>query len=124
MKKLLRLTLLIVLAATMPLRADIYHVVICWLKEPQSQEAKAQLIETTKALKKIEGIESIVVGDMIPSPRKIVDSSYDVGIIFHFKTKEDMQRYLSHPAHKKALQEVLVRLTSKVVVYDFEGVAF
>lgn len=114
-------TLLILGVLIAPLQADIYHVVICWLKEPQNQEHKNKLIETTKQLKSIEGIESIEIGNMIPSPRKVVDSSYDMGIIFRFKSKEDMKKYGSNPKHKKALKEVLLPLTSKVIIYDFEG---
>lgn len=114
--------LLITFILSMPLQANIYHVVICWLKEPQNTMHKQKLIEATKQLKSIEGVESIKVGQMVSSPRKVVDSSYDVGIIFEFKNKEMMQSYLSHPLHKKALKEVLAPLTSKVVIYDFEEI--
>jgi len=114
MKKILLAILL-----AMPLYADLYHVVICWLKDSST---KQQLIKTTKELEKIEGVESIQIGSMLPSKRKIVDSSYDMGIIFHFKDEKAMQGYLSNPLHQKALKETLIPLSSKVIVYDFKSV--
>jgi len=122
MKKLLQNTLLALLLLS-PLQANIYHVVICWLKEPKNELHKTKLIEATKQLKTIEGIESIQIGSMLPSKREVVDSSYDMGIIFEFKNKEAMKKYASNPLHKKALKEVLAPLTSKVIIYDFESIA-
>jgi hypothetical protein len=122
MIKLLKNTMVLALFITMPLHADIYHVVICWLKNPNNHADKAKLITTTQKLQNIKGVESIQVGNMVPSKRKIVNSSYDIGIIFQFKTKKAMKNYLNDPLHKKALQEVVVPLTSNVIVYDFETI--
>lgn len=55
------------------------------------------------------------------SDRKMVDDSFDVGISLAFANTEDMNFYLDHPGHKKAVQKVLSPLVRKFVVYDFEG---
>jgi hypothetical protein len=98
---------------------SVYHVVICWLKNPRSESDREKLIEETKKLQSIPGIISIKVGKMLPSERPIVDSTYDVGIIMSFKDQGAMNDYLKNPLHQKATKEILVPLTSKVVVYDF-----
>ncbi len=98
----------------------IHHIVLCWLKEPGNTEHRAKIIETTRSLKKIPGILSISVGEAVPSERKIVDDSFDVGITLTFATEEEMNAYLEHPLHKKALKNSLMPLVSKVVVYDYQ----
>lgn len=97
----------------------IYHVVICWLKNPESESDRQKLIEATHSLKSIPGILSIEVGDMLPSERAIVDSSYDLGIIISFEDKESFRAFIDDPIHQKARKEKLVPLTSKAIVYDF-----
>ncbi len=59
------------------------------------------------------------VGHSLPSDRKIVDDSFDVGIYISLANTEDMDAYLSHPLHTRAVEEVLQPLARKVVVYDF-----
>ncbi len=83
-------------------------------------DAKNKLIEATKSLKAIKEVESITIGHKISSQRKIVDSSYDLAITFEFKNKEHLEKYLQHPLHLDATTKVLIPLTSKVVIYDFE----
>ncbi len=107
-------------SASDEIQEKVYHVVICWLKEPNNESHKQKLIDETTKLASIPGIILIKVGDMIVSERPIVDSTYDVGIIMTFNNEEDMNNYLANPLHKKATKEVLVPLTSKVIVYDFK----
>lgn len=115
MKNLIKLSIFVTL-----LHADVSHVVFCWFKEPNSLDAKNKLIEATKSLKAIKEVESITIGHKISSQRKIVDSSYDLAITFEFKNKEHLEKYLQHPLHLDATTKVLIPLTSKVVIYDFE----
>jgi len=93
--------------------------VICWLKDPSNESNRQKLIEETKKLQSIPGIISVQVGKMLPSDRSIVDSTYDIGIIMSFKDQNAMNDYLKNPLHQQATKEILVPLTSKVVVYDF-----
>ena len=100
-------------------QASIYHVVLCWLQEPDNESHRRQLIEAAKNMETMAGVLSVDVGTMLPSKRAIVDSSFDIGIIMSFKDESGLQAYLSDPAHQKATKEVLAPLTSRVVVYDF-----
>ena len=107
------------LSASEDNQARIHHVVICWLKEPENESHRQELIEAAKKMETMAGVLSVEVGTMLPSERAIVDSSFDIGIIMSFKDESGLQAYLLDPAHQKATKEVLAPLTSRVVVYDF-----
>jgi len=93
--------------------------VLCWLKQPANDADRNQIVEISRSLQKIPGVLDVRVGKAIPSDRKIVDDSFDVGIYFSFESVADMERYLKHPQHISAVKNVLAPLTSKIVVYDF-----
>ena len=57
----------------------------------------------------------------IPSARPIVDSSFDVAVSLTFATQADLQRYIDHPQHKAAAEQVLKPLVRKITVFDFGG---
>ncbi len=98
--------------------ARVNHIVFGWLKEPGNMEHREKIIKTCQSLKEIPGIIDLSVGQPIPSDRKIVDDSFDVGMCMVFKNVEDMKKYIDHPEHVKASKEVLMPLMKKVVVYD------
>lgn len=95
------------------------HIVIAWLKQPGDVEARKRFIETTKGFAKLPGVIGHRVGLVLPSDRKVADSSFDIAVVITFKDKEALAAYLEHPEHKKGLDEVLKPLVEKVVVYDF-----
>lgn len=98
----------------------VYHVILCWLKDPGNDSNREKLIRQTRQLESIPDVISIKVGEMLPSQRPIVDNTYDIGIIMSFKDQKAMNRFLDNPIHQEASQKVLIPLTSKVIVYDFE----
>ncbi len=95
------------------------HVVFCWLREPGNTDHKRRIIERTKAFRYLQGVLDIRVGEAVPSDRKSVDDSFDVGISITFAGIEDLNHYLQHPLHRSAVREVLSPLTKKILVYDF-----
>lgn len=98
----------------------VQHIVLCWLKEAGNEEHRQKIIDTSYLFGKIPGVVSVSAGEVIMSDREIVDDSFDVGIILTFASIEDMQQYLVHPEHKRAVKEELLPLTGKIVVYDFQ----
>ena len=98
----------------------IVHVVLVWLKEPGNSEHRAKVIDATRRFSDIPGVTEIRVGEPVPSQRSTVDSSYDVGLYMIFSSREALDMYLAHPAHKNAQRSVLRPLVRKVIVYDFE----
>ncbi len=95
------------------------HIVICWLKDSGNTAHRQQLIEVAKTFRSIPGVLEVRVGDVRPSSQPQVDSSYDVAVAITFKDEKSLHQYQIHPIHQKAVQEVLVPLVSKFVVYDF-----
>lgn len=95
------------------------HHVYFWLKNPDSKEDHAQLLAALKALGKIEVIKSAHIG--LPSindfDKPVTDASYSFSVLLIFDSKEDEEKYLVHPLHKKFGVENH-HLWSKVVVYD------
>lgn len=104
---------------TNPPTQRINHVVFCWLKDSGDKVKRAQLIQVSKDFAKIPGVLEVRAGEMVPSKRPIVDSSYDVAIFLSFHTEADLNAYLTHPDHVAAVKSILKPYTSKVLVYDF-----
>lgn len=100
-------------------KPGVVHVVVGWLKEPGNTEHRERLIEVTRQLKEIPGVLDLKVGRVIPSDRPVVDSSYDIAIYLRFASVEDLQAYLVHPTHQRALKESYGPLMDRYRVYDF-----
>ena len=99
----------------------IIHVVFIWLKEPGNEKHIDEIINTTHNLKAITEVQELHVGKSVLSDRAIVDDSFDVGISMLFNSKEELEVYLVHPIHKRAVLTVLRPLAEKILVYDFEN---
>jgi hypothetical protein len=96
----------------------IVHHVFFWLKNPDSKQDQAKLIEGVKSLSKIETIRNIHVG--IPAStekRDVVDNSYHVSELMFFDDLEGQKTYQDHPIHQKFIAHYS-HLWEKVVVYD------
>ena len=97
----------------------IQHVVLCWLKDSGNKEHRQKVIDLSLSFKSIPGVIDVRAGEVIKSERSIVDSTYDVGIYMTFKSIDDLNRYLLHKDHVKAVTETLKPLSKKIQVYDF-----
>jgi hypothetical protein len=95
------------------------HVVVLWLKHPGDAQDRQTLIDTSRSfVGKIPGLMSVSAGEMLPSTRPVVDSTYDVGLVMVFDSEEALQKYPSYPVHQRALKEVLGPLVDHYRVYD------
>ena len=96
------------------------HVVIFWI-DPTISKASDELITgAEKYLKHIPGIIHFHVGKMVPSPRPVVDQSYQVALNVVFADKKAQDDYQLHPSHVEFVEKVFKRVCKRVVVYDFE----
>jgi hypothetical protein len=95
------------------------HVVVFWLKDHGNVNDREHLIQTAKELAKLPGVLGVKAGTMLPSERSTVDSSYDVAMVFSFESKQALADYAVHPKHRKAVDEIIKPLVSKILVYDF-----
>ena len=73
----------------------------------------------TQSFQSIPGVLDAQAGRVVLSDRKIVDDSFDVGILIQVQDEAALQQYLDHPRHQKAKEEIFLPLIEKVLVYDF-----
>ena len=96
------------------------HVVIFWT-DPANPKAVDDLIAgAERYLKPIPGLLHFHVGRMRPSPRPVVDQSYQVALNTVFESGEAREAYRAHPRHRQFEQDVLHHACVKCLVYDFE----
>lgn len=98
---------------------SVYHVVICWLKEPGNEEARERLIDASKGFTAIPGVVSVVAGKVLPDDRPVVDNSFDVAVFMTFSDEAALRSYQSDPIHQNAIRETLTPLVRRILVYDF-----
>ncbi len=103
----------------LPVASDVNHIVLLWLKPDVTAAKTEEIIQLTRQLAHIEGVEQLQVGRSIPSNRKIVDGSFDIGIYMRFDSRDDMNSYLNHPRHVALVNDHIRPNISKIVVYDF-----
>jgi len=109
-----------ILAAEVSKAGRVNHIVIAWLKYPANPQSKQKFIEVTKSFADLPGVIDHSVGVVLPSSRKVVDSSFDVATVITFKDRVALNNYLNHPKHKKAVESLLKPLVRKIVVYDID----
>jgi hypothetical protein len=95
------------------------HVVMFWQKKPGNLEDRKKITDAIERLRVIEGITLLDHGTALASNRPVVDDSFDVALLVRFTDKEALHAYEVDPRHMKEVNEVLLPLTKKVLVYDF-----
>lgn len=94
------------------------HHVFFWLKNPQSEEDKQQLISGLKTLAAIPRVRQINIGLLASTEkREVVDTSWSVSELLFFDNEADQKTYQDHPIHQ-AFVKNYSPLWDKVRVYD------
>jgi hypothetical protein len=94
------------------------HHVFFWLKNPQSKEDLARLLEGLRTLANIETVRGAHFG--VPAStekRDVVDNSYSASEMLFFDDLAGQKIYQDHPIHKKFVADCS-HLWERVVVYD------
>lgn len=105
-------------AGEVKLTGALIHHVFFWLKEPENEAHKKQLIEALNKLIKVKAIKLSHIGFPAGTEnRDVVDHSYSVSYMVMFDSQEDQASYQVDPIHLKFVEENQ-HLWSKVVVYD------
>lgn len=93
------------------------HHVYFWLKNPDSKEDRAKLVEGLKKLSKVKTIKTFHIGQPAGTSRDVIDSSYAISWLLMFDNGTDQQSYQVDPIHLKFVEECS-SLWTKVIVYD------
>jgi len=97
---------------------DFIHTVFFWYKDGVSEKDKATFLNSAlPELAKVESIHKLYYGPPAMTNREVVDNSYDIAWICHFKSAEDEAAYQVDPIHT-AFVEQYNHLWKKVQVYD------
>ena len=75
------------------------HVVIFWTDPAQPNAADELIAGANQYLKPIPGVLSFHIGRMVPSPRAVVEQSYQVALNVVFPNKQAQDDYQVHPLH-------------------------
>ena len=104
--------------AICPKKKSLLHHVFFWLKNPQSEADKQQLISGLKTLSGIPAIRQIHVGVIASTEkREVVDTSWDVSELMFFDDEAGQKIYQDHPIHQDFVKNCS-HLWKKVLVYD------
>jgi hypothetical protein len=93
------------------------HHVYFWLKNPDSKEDRAKLVEGLRKLSKVKTIKMFHIGQPADTNRDVIDRTYAISWFCLFNNGEDQQSYQVDPIHLKFVEECS-NLWTKVVVYD------
>jgi Stress responsive A/B Barrel Domain len=96
------------------------HIVVFWTDPASPNAADELLAGANQLLKSIPGVVQFHIGRMKPSPRPVVEQSYQVALNLTFPTQSALAAYQIHPQHIEYVEKYVKRLAKKVMVYDFE----
>jgi hypothetical protein len=96
------------------------HLVVFWTDPDNSRAVDELLSAATRLLKNIPGVVQFHAGKMSPSPRPVVEQTYQVALNLIFTSKAAEQAYQIHPQHVEFVEKFVKPLAKKVVIYDFE----
>jgi hypothetical protein len=93
------------------------HHVYFWLKNPDSAEDLAKLIEGLEKLRKVKTIRMSHIGRPASTNRDVIDRSYSISWLLFFDSLADEESYQKDPIHLDFVEKCSP-LWKKVVVYD------
>ncbi len=93
------------------------HTVYFYASEGLTEQRKKEFIEGLADLAKAPSIQKVYYGPPAGTDREIVDNSYLVAWICHFKSAADHDAYQVDPIHLKFIENYK-DVWSKVLIYD------
>lgn len=96
------------------------HHVFFYLRNPQSAQDEAKLVEGLEMLSKVSTIQLSHIGRPASTSREVIEKGYSISWLCFFKNLIEEEMYQTDPIHLKFVEEY-AHLWSKVVVYDSLG---
>lgn len=97
------------------------HVVLMWLKNPESHADRAQLIRAARSLRMIPGVLRVEAGRAIPAVGPHAPQDFDLGVVITFRDRAALKRYERDPRHLEAMRRYLRPLVRRYEVYNLSG---
>ncbi len=99
-------------------QGQVSHVVVFWLKNPQSSADRAALSRASKSFRSLPGVARVEVGRPLPVRRPGIEQSFDLAVILTFRDRAALARFASDPRHTAAVRSVLKPLVKRFIVFD------
>ncbi|TDB65158.1 Dabb family protein [Arundinibacter roseus] len=96
------------------------HHVFFYLKNPDSAQDEAKLLEGLEKLSKVSTIQMVHIGRPASTNRSVIEKGYAVSWLCFFKNLIEEEMYQTDPIHLKFVEDY-AHLWEKVVVYDSVG---
>lgn len=94
------------------------HTVLFWLKDGTADSRKNALIKDCKdLLGSIATVQYLAAGEPAGTPREVVDNSFDVGLVVHFKDSAGHEVYQTAEKHLEFIERNN-DIWERVQVYD------
>lgn len=97
------------------------HIVIFWTRPDVPDAVETLLAGCETYLRPIEGVLHYHAGRMEPSPRDVVDQSYQVGLNLVFADRAAHDAYQVHPMHVEFVEKVFKPTCRDVRIFDFSS---
>ncbi len=94
------------------------HVVLMWMKHPDSTYDRARLIRGARSLQMMPGVVRVDTGRTVPMENDQTDRSFDLGVAITFRDRAALGRYERDPRRAAALERYLSPLVQRYVVYN------
>src|SRR5437879_324094 len=95
----------------------IEHVVLFKTIPSATEEQKQRMVEELRGLKdKIPGIVDLSVGRNFSARNQ----GFDIGLVVRFESREALEGYLPHPAHRACVDAYINPIREDVIVVDYE----
>ncbi len=96
------------------------HVVFLWLQDSTDIAILDSIKLHSQNLDTIPGIISLSMGEALASDRPIVDDSFSLGLIFQFRSADEMKTYTAHPDHVEFIKRWVKPHSKKILIYDMK----
>lgn len=103
-----------------PLSVPVSHVVLMWLKDPESSADRAQLVRAAHSLQMIPGVLRVQTGRDVPAvPYRSQD--FDLGVVITFRDRAAWRRYEKDPRNADTMRRYLQPLVRHYEIYNLSG---
>jgi hypothetical protein len=97
---------------------QVNHVVVFWMKNPQSTADRAAIARASRSFRSLPGVVRVEVGRPLPVRRPGIEQSFDLSVIITFRDRTALARFASDPRHTNAVRSVLKPLVKRYIVFD------
>jgi hypothetical protein len=95
------------------------HIVTFYTDPAQPNAIDDLIAGCNTYLRDIPGVVHFQVGQMVPSPRPVVNQAYQVGLNLVLDSIESERAYQTHPRHLEFIEKVFKPCCLKAEIFDF-----